>query len=61
MTLLKRGLAALSDTQLRGIRRGVEKESLRARPDGTLALTPHPSSTEHAPRWSGRIAMWSGR
>ena len=28
--------------QLQGIRRGIEKESLRALPDGRLALTPHP-------------------
>lgn len=27
---------------LRGLQRGIEKESLRARPDGTLAMTPHP-------------------
>src|SRR5207245_4458518 len=27
---------------LRGMRRGIEKESLRVRPDGTLALTLHP-------------------
>src|SRR2546427_1942213 len=27
---------------LRGIRRGIEKESLRLRPDGTLAQTLHP-------------------
>ena len=30
--------------RLRGIRRGIEKESLRALPDGTLALTPHPAA-----------------
>ncbi|MFN5046858.1 glutamate--cysteine ligase [Roseateles sp.] len=29
-------------TQLQGIRRGIEKESLRALPNGMLALTPHP-------------------
>jgi glutamate--cysteine ligase len=29
---------------LRRIRRGIEKESLRARPDGALALTPHPAA-----------------
>ena len=29
---------------LRGIRRGIEKESLRAQPDGGLALTPHPAA-----------------
>jgi glutamate--cysteine ligase len=32
---------ALSPAALRGIRRGIEKESLRVRPDGSLALTPH--------------------
>jgi hypothetical protein len=30
-------LAALSAERLQGIGRGIEKESLRARPDGTLA------------------------
>ena len=25
------------------MRRGIEKESLRARPDGSLATTPHPA------------------
>ncbi|UCE30567.1 MAG: glutamate--cysteine ligase [Burkholderiales bacterium] len=35
-------LQRLSPEQLRGIRRGVEREALRARPDGWLALTPHP-------------------
>ena len=29
---------------LRQIRRGIEKESLRVRPDGALALTPHPAA-----------------
>ena len=28
--------------RLRGVRRGIEKESLRVRPDGRLADTPHP-------------------
>ena len=28
---------------LTGLRRGIEKESLRVRPDGTLATTPHPA------------------
>ena len=36
-------LGALSPERLRGIRRGIEKESLRAQPDGKLALTPHPA------------------
>ena len=30
--------------RLLGIRRGIEKESLRALPDGMLALTPHPAA-----------------
>ena len=30
--------------QLQGMRRGVEKESLRALPEGSLALTPHPAA-----------------
>jgi len=29
--------------QLLGIRRGIEKESLRSKPDGALAMTPHPA------------------
>jgi len=35
---------ALSSDRLRGIRRGIEKESLRALPNGALALTPHPAA-----------------
>lgn len=42
MTSLLTRLDALSDERLLGMRRGIEKESLRARPDGQLALTPHP-------------------
>ena len=37
-------LPAPSDAQLRGIRRGIEKESLRALPGGALARTPHPAA-----------------
>ena len=33
---------ALTEQRLLGIRRGIEKESLRALPTGALALTPHP-------------------
>ena len=33
---------AISAPRLAGMRRGIEKESLRVRPDGQLALTPHP-------------------
>ena len=35
-------MTALDPQRLRGIRRGIEKESLRAKPTGALALTPHP-------------------
>jgi glutamate--cysteine ligase len=37
-------LRALSAAQLKGIRRGIEKESLRALPGGGLARTPHPAA-----------------
>ncbi len=43
MSTLSDRLAALTPQRLRGIRRGIEKESLRAEPDGRLALTPHPA------------------
>jgi glutamate--cysteine ligase len=36
-------LHALPPAVLANLRRGVEKESLRVRPDGALATTPHPS------------------
>jgi glutamate--cysteine ligase len=36
-------LASLSRDALAGLRRGIEKESLRVRPDGALAATAHPS------------------
>ncbi|RZI77263.1 MAG: glutamate--cysteine ligase [Variovorax sp.] len=42
MSKLTERLNALSPARLKGIRRGIEKESLRAQPDGKLALTPHP-------------------
>ena len=41
MSLEKR-LAALTPEILCGIRRGLEKESLRVRPDGLLAVSAHP-------------------
>jgi glutamate--cysteine ligase len=44
MTALLARLHAVSPQRLRGIRRGVEKESLRALPGGGLALTPHPAT-----------------
>ncbi|MBS3996660.1 MAG: glutamate--cysteine ligase [Hydrogenophaga sp.] len=34
----------MAGERLRGMRRGLEKESLRAQPDGRLALTPHPAA-----------------
>ncbi|HET7363307.1 MAG TPA: glutamate--cysteine ligase [Burkholderiales bacterium] len=37
-------LRALSGDALRGMRRGIEKESLRVRPDGMLAQTLHPQA-----------------
>ena len=42
MQTLHERLEALSPTVLRALRRGIEKESLRTRPDGSLATTPHP-------------------
>ncbi len=40
---LQERVNALSPARLLGMRRGIEKESLRAQPDGRLALTPHPA------------------
>ena len=37
-------LRALPAGALANLRRGIEKESLRAQPDGALALTPHPAA-----------------
>jgi glutamate--cysteine ligase len=37
-------LAALGTERLRGMRRGIEKESLRVDTDGRLAMTPHPAA-----------------
>ena len=42
--LLQERLKALTPQQLKGMRRGIEKESLRAQPGGGLALTPHPAA-----------------
>ena len=44
MNQLLQRLRALSPDRLRHMLRGVEKESLRATPDGALALTPHPAA-----------------
>lgn len=42
MTSLNERLLTLAPERLQGIRRGIEKESLRTSPSGQLALTPHP-------------------
>lgn len=44
MTALHDRLRALPLARLKGMRRGIEKESLRALPGGGLALTPHPAA-----------------
>ncbi|MBX3653338.1 MAG: glutamate--cysteine ligase [Ramlibacter sp.] len=44
MTALQQRLHALTPDRLKGIRRGIEKESLRSLADGGLALTPHPQA-----------------
>jgi glutamate--cysteine ligase len=41
---LQNRLKALTPARLQGMRRGIEKESLRAQPGGGLALTPHPAA-----------------
>ena len=42
MSRLQDALNAMPRDRLRGVRRGIEKESLRATATGALALTPHP-------------------
>ena len=44
MTRLQDALTTPGAERLQGIRRGIEKESLRATPAGALALTPHPQA-----------------
>jgi glutamate--cysteine ligase len=44
MSGLNDSLRALPPSALKGMRRGIEKESLRALASGTLALTPHPGA-----------------
>lgn len=44
MTPLQQRLQGLGAERLRGMKRGLEKESLRSQPDGKLALTPHPAA-----------------
>src|ERR1700687_4692026 len=40
---LEKRLSALPREVLNSLRRGIEKESLRVQPDGSLATTPHPA------------------
>jgi len=42
MHTISQALGSLTPSRIHGIRRGVEKESLRALPSGALAMTPHP-------------------
>ncbi|MEO7337890.1 MAG: glutamate--cysteine ligase [Caldimonas sp.] len=44
MSSLEARLRALPAGRLEGVRRGIEKESLRSQPGGSLALTPHPQA-----------------
>ncbi len=44
MNTLQHRLDLLTPARLGGMRRGIEKESLRAQPEGELALTPHPKA-----------------
>jgi glutamate--cysteine ligase len=44
MSTLQQALSTLAPERLKGIRRGIEKESLRATAQGSLALTPHPAA-----------------
>ena len=42
MQTTSQALGSLTASRIHGIRRGVEKESLRTLPNGALAMTPHP-------------------
>jgi glutamate--cysteine ligase len=44
MSASENGLSSLTAAAVTAMRRGIEKESLRARPDGSLATTPHPAA-----------------
>ncbi len=44
MSSLKARLGVIPAATLQGMRRGIEKESLRAQASGALALTPHPAA-----------------
>src|SRR5512141_2131178 len=43
MSLFQTRLDSLPSAVLATLQRGIEKESLRVRPDGALATTPHPA------------------
>ncbi|WHZ10704.1 MAG: Glutamate--cysteine ligase [Burkholderiaceae bacterium] len=42
MSTIEQRLARVSPERLKGMRRGIEKESLRVQANGALAMTPHP-------------------
>jgi len=44
MSKLQEALSTVAPARLQGIRRGIEKESLRATASGALAMTPHPQA-----------------
>ncbi len=44
MQTISQALGSLTTERIQGIRRGVEKESLRTMPNGALATTPHPKA-----------------
>ena len=44
LSQLQERLKAIAPERLKAMRRGIEKESLRAQPGGGLALTPHPAA-----------------
>src|SRR6476660_184196 len=44
MSASESGLNSLTAAAVTAMRRGIEKESLRARPDGSLATSPHPTA-----------------
>jgi hypothetical protein len=44
MSKLQEALSTLAPARLQGLRRGIEKESLRATLTGALAATPHPQA-----------------
>ena len=44
MSASENGLSSLTAAAVAAMRRGIEKESLRTRPDGSLATTPHPAA-----------------